>query len=196
MPRQQRSSRRGLICEAALDLAAEGGNHALTHQAIDTRLALPRGSTSYYYRTRHALVSAAVTHLTRTSAERFAATVPSQPPASADEAAHFIAGYLEALFAERRRDLLARYALVTDAAKDDELRVRLGACLFSPTPACELMDALGSSTPELAAHDLIGLLEGLVFQYTAGSRGSEPPSSGALQATIALWLAALTRSDG
>ncbi len=28
-----RRSRRDLICEAALDLAAEGGNHALTHQA-------------------------------------------------------------------------------------------------------------------------------------------------------------------
>ena len=49
-----RRSRRDLICEAALDLAAEGGNHALTHQAIDARLGLARGSTSYYYRTRAA----------------------------------------------------------------------------------------------------------------------------------------------
>ena len=50
--------RRTAICEAVLDLAAEGGNRAVTHGAVDRRLDLPKGSTSYYFRTKRALLEA------------------------------------------------------------------------------------------------------------------------------------------
>ncbi|MCQ4120016.1 TetR/AcrR family transcriptional regulator [Rhodococcus tibetensis] len=194
-----RRSRRDLICEAALDLAAEGGNHALTHQGIDARLGLARGSTSYYYRTRHALVSAAITHLARRSRELFDKAVSSVPPQTTDEAGRLIADQLETLLVDRRRDVRARYALVVDATNDDALRTGLASCLFSRSEATALMGALGASDPQLAARDLISLLEGLVFDLTFGARTLVPSSSFAehrdsMRTAITLWIDTLVVS--
>lgn len=189
-----RTSRRDLICEAALDLAAEGGNHALTHQGIDARLGLARGSTSYYYRTRHALVSAVIEHLTLRSREYFRDAVPAHPPATASEAAATISDQLETLLTERHRDVMARYALMTDAAADDELRTGLASCLFSLPSATELMNSLGAQSPSSAARDLIALLEGLVFTHAAAARPLGAMTAGEsepLRATVHLWVAAL-----
>ncbi|MFZ2527535.1 MAG: TetR family transcriptional regulator [Rhodococcus sp. (in: high G+C Gram-positive bacteria)] len=193
-----RRSRRDLICEAALDLAAEGGNHALTHQAIDAQLGLARGSTSYYYRTRRALVHAALTHLTARSRERFRAAVPDEPPRSIDEAAGIIAAYVESLVRERRRDVLARYALMSDAHDDDELRADLASCLFSRPAATALMAALGASDADVAGSDLVSLLEGLVFDVAVGARvivgGAAPEPAGRLRVPIRRWVEALVAS--
>ncbi|WP_367652196.1 TetR/AcrR family transcriptional regulator [Rhodococcus pyridinivorans] len=192
-----RRSRRVLICEAALDLAAEGGNHALTHQGIDARLGLARGSTSYYYRTRHALVSAAIAHLTRRSREHFLDAVPSRPPETSLEAATLIAAQVETLLVERRRDVLARYALLADAVGDDELREGLASCLFSLPAATELLGVLGAPDPPIAARDLISLLEGLVFTHAFAARIVDAGTSitghpETLQVSIRLWIDALT----
>lgn len=191
-----RRSRRDLICEAALDLAAQGGNHALTHQAIDMRLGLARGSTSYYYRTRHALVSAAIAHLTARSRAYFDDAVPPVPPATIQEAATLIASQLQVLLAERRRDVLARYALMADAMADTELQQGLARCLFSLPAATDLMTSLGAPNPADAARNLVGLLEGLIFTHAfdsagAGSGTSSAASAQALRGPIRMWIDAL-----
>lgn len=191
-----RASRRDLICDAALDLAAAGGNHALTHRGIDARLELARGSTSYYYRTRHALVSAAIAHLTQRSSESFRAALPAEPPRSAEDAGALITGQLETLVVARRRDVFARYALAVDAASDDELRVALASCLFSLPAATTLMDSLGAHDPDVAARDLIALLEGMVFELTYGSRalgadGRFDDHRESVRQAITLWIGAL-----
>ncbi|MFD6675824.1 TetR/AcrR family transcriptional regulator [Rhodococcus zopfii] len=194
-----RRSRRDLICEAALDLAAEGGNHALTHQGIDARLGLARGSTSYYYRTRHALVSAAIAHLTRRSREHFESAAPSVVPPTIEVAGNLIADQLETLLTDRRRDVLARYALVVDASADDELRAGLASCLFSLPAATALMEELGASEPLDAARDLISLLEGMVFDFASGTRALVPGGSftdhrESLRTAIRLWIGTLATS--
>lgn len=190
-----RPSRRDLICEAALDLAAEGGTHALTHQAVDARLGLAKGSTSYYYRTRHALITAAITHLTSRSRAYFLDAVPSRPSETLTGAAPLISDYLHTLLTERRRDVRARYALLSDAVADDELRTGLALCLFSLPAATDLMTALGAPDPPSAAGDLISLLEGLVFTHTFGAPADEDRSipADSLSIPIQRWLEALIR---
>ncbi|NKR47372.1 TetR family transcriptional regulator [Rhodococcus hoagii] len=194
-----RPSRRESICEAALDLAAEGGNHAVTHQAIDRRLSLAKGSTSYYFRTRDALVGAAVRRLTERSRAAFAeAYGAGVGGVSVEGAADLMAAQIVLLLTGRRRDVLARYALAVDAADDEELRPALAGCLFSVEKATGLLEALGASDPDSAAHDLISLLEGLVFDSVYGSRsvlaGGSTPSTQRFRVTIRLWLAALAES--
>ncbi|NKS49562.1 TetR family transcriptional regulator [Rhodococcus hoagii] len=192
-----RPSRRESICEAALDLAAEGGNHAVTHQAIDRRLSLAKGSTSYYFRTRDALVGAAVRRLTERSRAAFAEAYGAGG-VSVEGAADLMADQIVLLLTGRRRDVLARYALAVDAADDEELRPALAGCLFSVEKATGLLEALGASDPDSAAHDLISLLEGLVFDSVYGSRsvlaGGSTPSTQRFRVTIRLWLAALAES--
>lgn len=193
-----RPSRRESICEAARDLAAEGGNHAVTHQAIDRRLGLAKGSTSYYYRTRDALVGAAVRRLSERSRAAFVEAHADDSVPSVNAAADLIAGQIGLLLTGRRRDVLARYALAVDAFADEELRSALAGCLFSVERATELMEALGASGPRAAAHDLISLLEGLVFDSVYGSRsvldGASVSGADRFRSTVRLWLAALADS--
>lgn len=195
MPRQ--SSRRAEICEAALELAAAGGNHALTHQAIDKQLGIAQGSTSYYFRTRQVLVLAAINHLTSLTRETFVSARGSGPaaPPTVPGAAKFIARQVDHLLGPRRRDVLARYALLPDAVHDDELRVALARCLFSLEAAEALMLSLGATDPSRAAGDLLSLLEGLLFDRTYGARAGVPAGTRAgvegLRRPIERWLTAL-----
>lgn len=191
------ASRRTLICEAALELAARGGNHAVTHQAIDKHLGLPKGSTSYYFRTRHALVSAAVVHLTERSRARFTELLTVDGSGGLlDTAAELVATYLEQLLTTHRRDVAARYALASDATLEPGLLAALAASVFSVPAAVELMTALGADRPEAAARDLIALSEGLLFDHTHGIRAHDDSSTATrrqcdMQEAIALWLRAL-----
>ncbi|MEY9933198.1 AcrR family transcriptional regulator [Catenulispora sp. GP43] len=84
MPTDQRD-RRALLADAAIDLLAEEGMRALTHRAVDTRAALPLGTTSAYFRTRQALLTAIVKRLSdldREDLRRGGLDLPSQPAVS------------------------------------------------------------------------------------------------------------------
>lgn len=163
--------RRTAICEAVLDLAAAGGNRAVTHGAVDRRLGLPKGSTSYYYRTRSELLRAAIERLRERSRAAFDAAVPRT--VDLDAAADVTAHQVHLLLTDRRRDALARYALAPDAAAEG-LAEPLATCLFSVPLATELFRALGAPDPAAAARDLVSLLEGLLFDRLHGARSLGP----------------------
>ncbi|GIH13996.1 TetR/AcrR family transcriptional regulator [Rugosimonospora africana] len=65
-------SRREAIAEAAVSVIAEAGIRGLTHRAVDEAAGLPAGSTSYYFRTRAALLEAVVAHLVAVDRAAFA----------------------------------------------------------------------------------------------------------------------------
>jgi len=48
--------RRRELCDAAIQVLAEHGSRGLTHGQVDRYAAVPDGTTSYYYRTRAALL--------------------------------------------------------------------------------------------------------------------------------------------
>ena len=48
--------RRRELCDAAIQVLAEQGSRGLTHQRVDRTAGVPDGTTSYYYRTRAALL--------------------------------------------------------------------------------------------------------------------------------------------
>ncbi len=48
--------RRRELCDAAIQVLAEEGSRGLTHQQVDRAAEVPDGTTSYYYRTRAALL--------------------------------------------------------------------------------------------------------------------------------------------
>jgi DNA-binding transcriptional regulator YbjK len=48
--------RRRILCDAAIEVLAEHGSRGLTHGQVDRYSGLPDGTTSYYFRTRAALL--------------------------------------------------------------------------------------------------------------------------------------------
>ena len=75
--------RRDVLADAAIAVLARDGGRGLTHRAVDATAELAEGTSSYYFRTRAALLQACVDRLTaRTLTEVPSAT---RPPADVDE---------------------------------------------------------------------------------------------------------------
>ncbi|NNH73468.1 TetR family transcriptional regulator [Nocardia uniformis] len=172
------TDRRTRIVDSAIDLIATQGIRALTHRALDTALELPAGSTSYYFRTKRALVEAIVDRIQHRSRDDFAAARHEEPESSSPEAiAHGVAHWLDQLLTHRRTHLITRHALIIDLLGDPELHARLTKSLFSHEQAQLLFQALGSHDPDIAAADFLAILEGLVFDRFAGARTHLAPGT-------------------
>ncbi|MFE9784493.1 TetR/AcrR family transcriptional regulator [Nocardia salmonicida] len=185
------TDRRMRIVAGAVELIATQGIRALTHRAVDTRLALPPGSTSYYFRTRQALIEAVAEGITaRSRADFLAAQQEFANRQSLDPAqvARDIATWLDQLLTHRRNDLIARHALIIEVLSDPELHARLAGSLFSLDRATALFDALGAVDPRASAHDFLALLEGLVFDRFAGLRAESAATVDQLARPLAEFL--------
>lgn len=160
-----RKSRRGDICEAAVELAARGGSHAVTHQGIDAHLGISKGSTSYYFRTRSELISAVADHVAEQSRTIFEELLAEVPAAGRDGSSDVIKRYMDLLVGERREACRARMALLLDADCGSAERRALADCLFSRESATALFDD-GRDDPAAAATALIDSLEGELVRMT------------------------------
>ncbi|MDQ0708753.1 AcrR family transcriptional regulator [Arthrobacter woluwensis] len=184
-----KQDRRDAICEAAVGLLACDGARGLTHQAVDRRLNLPLGSTSYYFRTRHALLEATgrwIATRSRAALEQGLSGPSDRAPGARSrpdagrpdvgEAAVVIARQLRLLLTDRRDQALARTALLGERSLPPELRDALAHCLFSVPLAEELMTALGAVEPREAARDLVTFLEGLIAENLWSASGTPDPA--------------------
>lgn len=179
-------NRRERIAQAAMELVAEGGSHALTHRRIDRRLDLPEGTTSNYARTRRDLI--------RMVAERIASiaelTDPqAPPPRTVDEATQQLVEAFEHV-AARGVDIRARMALTIDCQDDPELHTLLTT--DSPVRATilrqaqQLLDDLGVPDSTQRASDLVAIMNGLFYDRLIGYGVRNTPADAA--AVLRAWL--------
>ncbi|MFE6906321.1 TetR/AcrR family transcriptional regulator [Streptomyces erythrochromogenes] len=181
--------RRTLIADTAIGLVAAAGLRGLTHRAVDGAAGLPAGSTSYYFRTRTALIAACYQRL----AELDLADVddggppgsvpPAAPPALAvtppdrDAAAAALAGLLYRWLTVGRERQLARFELSLEAARNPELQADLHrAGQGARARAAGIAAALGSDRPEEAAELLVAWTEGLLYDRLAGALARSRPA--------------------
>jgi AcrR family transcriptional regulator len=112
--------RRRLLLDAALEVAAAGGVRALTHRAVETRAGLGPGSTSYYFRTRLALLNGLAQHIDRLDAEDLIALDPGEVegsiPNARERLLETMAALLERWAGVARARTLVRYQLLLDRA--------------------------------------------------------------------------------
>src|SRR6185437_13680840 len=141
---------------------ARDGIRALTHRAIDRELSLPAGSTSYYVRTRRALIEALVHRL----AERTAQDVEAPLPATLEDAAVRLGAMTAFMITDRAADNRARFALAVELAGDAG-NAELHAFVTSRSPiraallerAAQLLSAIGVPDADRRAPDLIALAD-------------------------------------
>lgn len=169
--------RRDLIADTAISTVASAGLRGLTHRAVDTAAGLPAGSTSYYFRTRSALISACylrLAELTVADVDRWQAEYGGPDPDSAAEA---LAVLLHHWLTVGRDRQLARFELSLEATRRPELRADLEAAgLAARSRATTLLAALGAPRPAQAADLLVAWTDGLLYDRLAGAPAASRPA--------------------
>lgn len=179
-------TRRDEIADAAITTAARAGMRGLTHRAVDRAAGLPEGSTSYYFRTRDALLKGMLERLVELDAAEL-------PPANRDldGFADHVAGVLVRRLTVQREREIARYELTLEATRHPELREVLrdtGARVRGMIAA--QLGASGIAEPERRAGEFIAFVDGLLFDQIARA-GTEELSTARLRRLIRSLLSAL-----
>ncbi|MFE7093699.1 TetR/AcrR family transcriptional regulator [Streptomyces erythrochromogenes] len=179
------ADRRTLIADTAIGLVAAAGLRGLTHRAVDGAAELPAGSTSYYFRTRTALISACYQRLAELDLADVDDGSPlgSAPPLLAvtppdrEAAAAALAGLLYRWLTVGRERQLARFELSLEAARNPELQADLHrAGQGARARAAGIAAALGADRPEEAAELLVAWTEGLLYDRLAGALARSRPA--------------------
>lgn len=167
------TARRAAILDAALRVLADSGMRGLTHRAVDAAADLSPGSTSYYFRSRSALVEGCLERLLELD---LANEVPAVRAAGPGALADALAAVVVAMATGQRHRTLARYELSLAAVREPDLRAALttGGDTIRRLSAASLA-AAGAGDPVAAAEELAALLDGLAF--TALVRGPHEPSA-------------------
>ncbi|MEV6411003.1 TetR family transcriptional regulator C-terminal domain-containing protein [Kribbella sp. NPDC051718] len=157
--------RRAAIADAAIQLVATRGLRGLTHRAVDEEAGLPPGSTSYYLRTRGALLTACVNRML----ERDLARGSLAPPADLDLEELMVRMVVD-LARDRPYDLIARYELSLEASRQPELRdaITQGGRLLREVLA-DMLAALGIPDADTAAWPVAAMMDGLLYDRVAGA---------------------------
>jgi AcrR family transcriptional regulator len=154
------ADRRNAIADAAIHLVATRGLRGLTHRAVDAEAGLPPGSTSYYLRTRNALLTACVNRM-------LARDVGGVPVGG--EGVELLVGMTVGLARHRPDDLVARYELSLEASRQPELRAAIdqGGGQLRELLA-QLLAGLGVPDPADAAWPVAAMMDGLLYDRVAG----------------------------
>lgn len=163
------TDRRGLIADAAIATLAAEGMRGFTHRAVDRAAGLAEGSTSYYFRTREALIFATLARM----AELDTADVGELPNlggvASLEELTALLTGLLRRWLTDGRTRTLARYELTLEASRRPRLRERLvehGSGFLAM--AEKMLTDAGVGEPRRRAHELVAFLDGVLYHQLLG----------------------------
>ncbi|WP_097956510.1 MULTISPECIES: TetR/AcrR family transcriptional regulator [Streptomyces] len=177
--------RRDLIADTAIATVAAAGLRGLTHRAVDTAAGLPAGSTSYYFRTRSALIGACylrLAALTVTDVDRWEKKHGTLAPDSAAEA---LAALLHHWLTTAHDRQLARFELSLEAARRPELRADLEtAGRAARARAAALLTSLGAPDPAQAADLLVAWTDGLLYDRLVGAPATSRPAPDPVELTM------------
>jgi DNA-binding transcriptional regulator YbjK len=165
------ADRRTEILDTALHVLAEHGMRGLTHRGVDAAGGLPQGSTSYYFRTRDALVTGCLQRLLELDAADLPST--SSPP-DLDTMVDMATELCVRMVHDGAHRTMARYELSLHAVRSPRLRDQLVAAgTVLRKLGAERLAGLGVADPLCAAEEITALMDGLVF--TALLRGPDDP---------------------
>lgn len=165
------TDRRTVLADAAIGVLAEAGIRGLTHRAVDRAADLPPGTTSAYYRTRQALLTALVRRLVALDQAELQAIGEQTPvPRSTEELVAGIAAFVEQrLTGEGRRRSLARYACAIESVHYPELQeILMPRQNAARQAARDFLAAQGVADAEDRTVTLLTCVDGLVFDRLVG----------------------------
>lgn len=180
--------RREDLADAAIATLAQEGMRGLTHRAVDKAAGVSEGSTSYYFRTRQALLQAVVERATEVDTAEMEVTSFDDVAAAAKGIADVLEGWVTA----GRDRQLARFELALEATRRPELRGALVARqeVFRGVLR-EQLALLGVDDPAARAKDLVALLNGLLLDAVTRTESAEDAAA-AIRANVPRLLRSVT----
>jgi DNA-binding transcriptional regulator YbjK len=118
--------RRRMLCDTAIQLLADEGAKGLSHPKVDRRAGLPAGSTSFYFRTRAALLLATTRRVCELDLADLSAVLQSRADErAAEEGSSDISALAALIMLSAREPRLsrtkARFELLLEANRDPAL---------------------------------------------------------------------------
>lgn len=164
------TDRRTVITDAAISTLARQGMRGFTHRAVDRTAGLAEGSTSYYFRTRQALLVAALERMTVLDLADVGDLPTPQSKIDFRALTALLDEVMTAWLTTGRERTLARYELTLEATRRPELRAALvaGGERFRVL-AEQLLAAAGVAEARRRGRALVAALDGLVFDQIAGA---------------------------
>lgn len=157
------AERRDAIADAAIHLVANRGVRGLTHRAVDAAAGLPPGSTSYYLRTRHALLTACLERLLALDERTILRVSPESP------ALEVLVAAVTGIARERPESTIARYELSLEATRRPELRaLRDQHALHLRSSLAGVLASAGVPDAEQSSWPVAAMLDGLIRDRVAG----------------------------
>jgi DNA-binding transcriptional regulator YbjK len=202
--------RRRDLCDAAIELLAEGGARGLTHLRVDRRAGVADGTTSFYYQTRSALLRGATDRVVQLDVADFTAAMNEAKATRGNKTESLLSQLAEqamrtAVEPERSR-ARARFELLMVAARDPELSAVFQSLMdqfvgISEEAVAQLQSADRPPDRELIreqAFAVVTFLGGFLFQLANGLARLENAKQleGYLHAVIAGVAAEHTRIRG
>ena len=111
--------RRNQILDAAIDILCDDGVGGLTHRQVDSRAGVPAGTTSNYFRTRHALLEATAQRTVDLHWQRVEMLQSAVGPLTRDALKALLIRMLEP-DEQMRRFTLARFELFMESTRREE----------------------------------------------------------------------------
>jgi DNA-binding transcriptional regulator YbjK len=182
------------IADAAIDVLASQGSRGLTHRAVDAAASLPPGSTSYYLRTREALLQAVVDRMLELD---LGDAGPVELPTDIPGASLMIAAMLTDFLTRSPKRTLARYELSLETCRYPELHetvVNGGRGLREL--AVVMLEKLGSADPRRHARMLVAFCDGMLYESLIGAGSGHPPTEAELVSDVRDLLTAMCAQVG
>jgi DNA-binding transcriptional regulator YbjK len=174
--------RRDVLADAAITVLARAGSRGLTHRAVDAAAGLAEGTSSYYFRTRSALLQACVERMAARTLEEMTTGTPAVT--TADQLVEACVATVGRWLAEDQERLLARWELALESTRRPELETALRAAgARIRERIADTLRGLGIAEPRRRADDLVACLDGLAFDQLAGA-GRPPRDDAGLRASI------------
>jgi DNA-binding transcriptional regulator YbjK len=171
------ADRRTVIADAAITTLAREGMRGFTHRAVDRAADLPEGSTSYYFRTREALMYAVLARMAELDTRDVGDTPQRGGELTRAELADVLATVVTAWLTTGRERTLARYELTLESTRRPELRAKMTEyeAMFHAM-AKATITAAGAAEPERRSRTLLAHIDGLVLHELKRGDGVDEPA--------------------
>lgn len=169
--------RRRHIARTALHVLATSGGRGLTHRAVDAAAEVPAGSTSYYFRTRAALLNACLEDLVEQDLAELDVMQRLLTAADPEVLAGAIADMVRHGLTAGRERHLARYELSLESLRRPEVAevLQSGGRAIRLRVADVLADLGAPGAPERADW-LVACIDGILFDRVVGANRDASPS--------------------